>query len=841
MGAKAVILDDVAPQFHPGDILAERFAIIRFIARGAMGEVYEALDRVLDNTSVALKTIAAKSALLPEERLRFKREVKIAREITHPNVCPTYDFYECEQPFSTCFITMKLLRGETLAQRLKRDGALSQVEALLIARQLCDGLAAAHAAGVIHRDLKPSNIMLEGSGPTLKAIITDFGVALNYEMDETIPATRDMAGTRGYIAPEVIGGDSATPASDLYSLGVVLHEAILSYRPKGDKISAVDAQRIPESCLTLIAACLSADPAVRNRSFARAVQTLRSDETVVTVRPRLTRRNFIGWGALAAVAGGVGAVISDWDDIWHPLPQRRFVAVLQFPPVSDPKVTPLVQGMIEAIESELSRAEAYDRNLFVTAVHSVDGTDAAAIRKVRDISGANLALVAQGSIAGDSLHLVLKLLDASTSAVLRLKNLVTSQLAIDSSRRSAVKVAAELLNVRLRGKGTEQPSLATSSDQAYKLFQTAENLRQQPNDAGLEKAIETYRDALDADPNYAIAYAMLAIAYCRLYSITGEEGALQLAKRNADAGLKVDPNLSKAHVALSSFYDQEGNKQEALNEIAKALTLDPTNVTTLFFQAQIYWRMNRFSDAEQIYHRILDQRPNHWSAYNELGCVLLQEGRYREALSVFRAESIVNPRAYLAFSNLGDASFKLGNLDDAMSNYKKSLDLRPNEWAYGGISCVLRARGDYSGALPNQLKATEVMPANDVNWLNLGDTYVSLHKQQQAREAYLKAKKTVESSLAVDAADSSAWLRLALYSIKTNQPGDPLTILDKASPLDLLDLDSQIVRARVYELLGEREKAKDTLRKAFGKGLTSVEIAFIPDLQVLKKDPAFPR
>jgi tetratricopeptide (TPR) repeat protein len=500
----------------------------------------------------------------------------------------------------------------------------------------------------------------------------------------------------------------------------------------------------------------------------------------------------------------------------------------------------LVQGVIEAIETELSRAEAFDRDLCVMAVPASPDTAAASeLRTVRESFGANLVLAAQGALSGNSFHLLLKVIDSATSAVLRVRSVVTSQAEIQSRARRAVHASAELLNVHLRGSSPDQPSFATNSEEAYKSFQTAEGLMKQPNDTGLDKALENYRAALEADPRYAIAYSKLAIAYCRLYALHADPGALELARRNAESGLKLDPNLVNGHIALSAVYDMQGNKQEALNEIGKALVLDPTNPRTLFFQAQIYRRMNRWSEAEQIYRRILDQRPNYWVAYNDLGYVLNAQGRYREALDAFRSETVVNPHSYLAFSNLGDLCFKLGDPEQAKQNYKKSIELSPNEWAYSGLGTTLRAEGNYGAALAYELRAAEINPSNDVNWLDLGDCYASLRKEQQARNAYLTAKKEVERVLQVDAADAGAWVRLALYNLKAGEGGDTLKLVAKAGAADSLDLDSQVVLARVYEELGDRRHALAILAKCFAQGLTSVEIAYIPDFRALKKDPEF--
>ena len=166
-----------------GSVLADRYVVVRFVARGGMGEVYEAKDLDLA-TRVALKTIRPAIAGDPVVLARFHREIQVAREVTHPSVCRVFDLGKHE---GLSFLTMQLLGGETLAARLRR-GPLAAAEAERVLADVVAGLAAAHAAGVIHRDLKPANIMITDGG---RAVITDFGLA--------IPAGADAPGAEGRV------------------------------------------------------------------------------------------------------------------------------------------------------------------------------------------------------------------------------------------------------------------------------------------------------------------------------------------------------------------------------------------------------------------------------------------------------------------------------------------------------------------------------------------------------------------------------------------------------------------------------------------------------------------
>ena len=201
--AKAVASDHppsrpLSAQFTPGTIVAGRYRLVALLGRGGMGEVYRADDLTLDQP-VALKFLPDSVAADPDRLAQFHNELRVARQVTHKNVCRLYDLGEFE---GRRFLTMQYVDGEDLASLLRRIGRVPQDKAIQIARQLCAGLAAAHERGVVHRDLKPANVMIDGEG---HALITDFGLA--------VPASdmkATLAGTPHYMAPEQLTGEPAS-------------------------------------------------------------------------------------------------------------------------------------------------------------------------------------------------------------------------------------------------------------------------------------------------------------------------------------------------------------------------------------------------------------------------------------------------------------------------------------------------------------------------------------------------------------------------------------------------------------------------------------------------------
>src|SRR5262249_40853282 len=260
-------LFDQEPTFVPGEMVAGRYRVERFIAFGGMGEVYEAEDTEL-KSRVALKTL--RPDLAEDARIleRFKREILLARRITHVNVCRIFDLGVHHGTRDVTSFTMELLGGDTLAQRLREKGKMAPAEALPLVRQMIAALEAAHREGIIHRDFKSANVMLVGGDPSgsagrgdgegsqpppwkTRVVVTDFGLARGTAGDPfatNVTADRlAMMGSPAYMAPEQVEGEETTVASDVYSLGIVVYEMVTGRVPfEGDSAMSVAVKRLKE-------------------------------------------------------------------------------------------------------------------------------------------------------------------------------------------------------------------------------------------------------------------------------------------------------------------------------------------------------------------------------------------------------------------------------------------------------------------------------------------------------------------------------------------------------------------------------------------------------------------
>lgn len=308
--------------FAPGDVLAERFEIVRFVARGGMGDVYQALDLEL-GTGVALKAIRAEIA--DDERVvrRFQREIVLARQVTHPNVCRLFDLYRHRGPGTppdgVLLLAMEFVSGETLLTGLRRGGPLAPEALLPLARQMAAGLQAAHDAGVVHRDFKSSNVIVtpDASRGNPRLVITDFGLACHFQGELSSLDAGALIGTSTYMAPEQVQGGPITPAVDVYAFGVVLYELLTGVPPfEGDTALAVALRRLEQPPTpprahrpdldplweAVLLRCLEREPA---RRFARidAVVAALEREPRAALPPRPRHRRLLVAAGLAALLG----------------------------------------------------------------------------------------------------------------------------------------------------------------------------------------------------------------------------------------------------------------------------------------------------------------------------------------------------------------------------------------------------------------------------------------------------------------------------------------------------------------------------------------------------------
>ncbi len=378
--------------FAPGSLVAERYRVASLLGRGGMGEVYAADDLKLGQR-VALKFLPSERLQSSTWREQFYAEVRMARQVTHPNVCRVYDVGESD---GRLFLSMEFVDGEDLASLLRRIGRLPDDKAVEIAQQLCAGLAAAHRSGVLHRDLKPANVMIDGRGI---ARITDFGLAIAAaEADNK----SGPAGTPGYLAPELFEGQPASVQSDLYALGLVLYELFTGKRAfQADSLAEFlrkQTQTNPKppseivknfdpSVERIILRCIDRDPAQRPRTAmsvaaalpggdpleaALAAGETPSPEMVAAAGPQGSLRPAVAWayllGTLILILGSA-TLLAPRNMDWGLTPMNKSPEVLA--------------DRTQELSQKLGYSVAVDRAFWVSSekdflrysVHDIAGQD----------------------------------------------------------------------------------------------------------------------------------------------------------------------------------------------------------------------------------------------------------------------------------------------------------------------------------------------------------------------------------------------------------------------------------------------------------------------------------
>ncbi len=388
-----------APIFTPGEIVSARYRITRYLGQGAAGEVYGAEDLHL-RSRVALKVLRPDASRDPHSIERFKREILLARRVSHPNVCRIFDLGVHEARGAQggtgrelLFLTMEWLEGETLARRIQEAGGFDEGPALDIVRQLCRALSAAHEAGVVHRDLKSSNILLVPGSEGERAVITDFGLARSSHQSSdgmTLTEAGGLLGTPAYMSPEQVSGLPATPASDLYALGVVLYEMLSGTLPfYGDSPLEVAVKRLREPPTPIetyraglsarfreaIDRCLAREPEKRFASSEALIRFLDPPTKLLALsRPPRRRATWLaaaGLSALVALAFAVafrkGVPAPGREGPRVPAPAaasaaiaapRRAIAVLGFANATGrPEALWLSSALSEMLTSELAATD----------------------------------------------------------------------------------------------------------------------------------------------------------------------------------------------------------------------------------------------------------------------------------------------------------------------------------------------------------------------------------------------------------------------------------------------------------------------------------------------------
>ena len=562
------------PALLPGDELDGRYRIVRFIAAGGMGEVYEATDLAL-GAEVAVKTIRPDFAAREQVMERFRREILFARRVTHPNACRIFDLGHHSTPAGTdvTFLTMELLRGETLRDFVRRAGPLSTEDALPLVAQMAAGLAAAHDAGVVHRDFKAANVMLvpaRSPGSPVRVVVTDFGLAWAGDTSQTLTHSDHLVGTPAYVAPEQAEGGEVTAASDIYAFGVVLYEMVTGRLPfEGDSPISIVLKRFREEPVSprdhvpalrrhweaAILRCLERDPRDRFASATDVVAALRGEAVppAAKVRSRRRRGLLAATGLLLALAAGAF--------LWAKRPAQPAAAVPAGAPL--PAAAPITTRRSVAVLGFKDLSGRAEQAWLSTALSEMFTAELAAGAKLRTVPSENvsrmkadLGLPDAESFGPDTLARIRS--HAGADVVL-----VGSYLAIGEGTAKRLRIDLRLQDA---AQGDTVASLTETGTEA-ELFDLVSRaggrLRQSLGAGDLSAADATsVRAAMPAQPEAARLYAE-GLARLRSFDALSARSLLEQATA-------VDPGFAPAHAALAAAWTALGYDAKAAEEARRA-------------------------------------------------------------------------------------------------------------------------------------------------------------------------------------------------------------------------------------------------------------------------------
>jgi eukaryotic-like serine/threonine-protein kinase len=550
------------PSLAVGDLFARRYRVTRLLGRGGMGAVYAVFDQQLEE-HVALKLLTMPH---PAALARFQREVRLARRVTHPAVARTHDIGTFGDLH---FLTMELVEGESLKQRLKKEDALTVDETVRIGSALCAGLASAHEAGVLHRDLKPANIMLGNDG---RVVITDFGIARPAEAAMDGIETVGFIGTPRYMAPEVIEGAAFDERADLYALGLVLYEMLAGKRYRLSELGDDDPTRAntrmgadeQPALEHLVRRLLSLAPEGRPASAkeAWAELTSGSHETLPSNSREASTR------VVPAMT--------------PPLPQGKRLAVAPFRGRGSEEANELAEVLSEELVDLLSRNSGIQ-----VLAHRASSTLTDA-----DVTSAGRALGADWMVSGtvtrrgSRVRISVRLVEVANGAQLyseRFDSEVTD--VFDLEDRIAMQIGEALrMEVALVAR---RGSADAEAIEHYLRGRRKLRSYQSPPGAGLPD----FEAALERAPDFGVAIAAHAISAVRRWwrlGLSGEDEATRNAvEQSVQRALTAAPDIAETHLAAAMWATHMGDYRASAEALRRALDIAPTCAPALDYLGQL--------------------------------------------------------------------------------------------------------------------------------------------------------------------------------------------------------------------------------------------------------------
>jgi serine/threonine protein kinase len=685
-----------APTLDPLGLVGRtiaHFEVREPLGAGGMGVVYRAQDTRLGRP-VALKFLLPHYNFDAVAKARFMREAHSAGALEHPNLCAIHEVGTSDD--GRLFMAMPLYQGETLRARLARDGPLPVREALEIARQVAEGLQAAHAAGIVHRDLKPANIMLLPDG-TLK--ILDFGLAK--ARDQSLTESGALVGTVSYMAPEQICGEKIDTRADLWALGVVLYEMLTNRTPfeSEEHIAAAHAilntDPVPPSTYRRDVTLAVEDVVFRllqkdaGRRYASAVELLRHLDRAMTAtsgRRDSLRRHLRSAGralsgkrarvsALSVVivvsAGAAYAGVARRNASSVAAASRAAIAVLPFRNLNpDSSHAYFVSGLHDEILTQLHRVpqlKVIGRN----SVMGYSGPTTPPLKQIASELGVGTIVDAGVQVVGNRARVNVQLIDAATERPLWVEQYDrTLEDAFALQRDIAQQVVATVGVVLSDAERSALASVPSEKSDAYLLYLQGREIERPPGKEKerLEAAGRLYEQAIGLDSSFALAHAALAGTHGWMYLMRYDMTPARLARMRTEAetAVRLAPNSPEAHLAMGGALNvgPNTNPHAALKEWQLALRQAPNDPRLMGHVLSFYRQTGNWEEYGKLFQKIVELDPRNVDLLLDYGGEThARMGRFADAIHWFeRAASITGDTVGLSLRKAFIYAFWKGDM-----------------------------------------------------------------------------------------------------------------------------------------------------------------------------------
>jgi tetratricopeptide (TPR) repeat protein len=793
--------------FEPGALVVGRFRIVREIAAGGMGVVYEAVDEKLHERRALKCARPGFAGHLPPEARHSLR-------VTHPNVCRVFEIHTAETPLGAVdFLSMEYVDGGTLAAALQRRGALPEPEARDIALQICAGVEAAHAQQLLHRDLKPANVLLTTQGGRTRAAVTDFGLARGYVPGEQ---SGDRAGTPAYLAPERQRGEAASVASDVYAIGVVLHELIAGQRPAAAADDgAVLAVDIPPRWRTVIARCVDRDPSRRYGSASAVAGAL--------IDRAGTIRRSIGWSA--AVLAPI--VFVAWQ-VMYPAPVAARLAILPLESSdADAQATALVQGASADLSERLRRRRPRPPQLVVIPLENTAAIDASNPGVARERLGASHVLSGTIRRRGNQLQVHASIVDTTTKLPLRdwdAQYPAADPAAIVNGLTGLVAAAFKL---------PRQVDAEVLSPAAYPAYAEGVAARRR----GGSFAVDAFERAIALDPRSVLPRAGLAEACYDAWVVSGGEQWLVRGQQALEAAQRLNPDSLWVRLAAGRLSLVPGRFERAAQEYQRAIELEPASAEAWNGLARSYQAIpGRDPDAVAAFMKAIELQPGYYQPLVDLGGFYFAHGNRGEAEKLWLRAVAVAPELRVVHANLGALYVQVGRYQEAERELLRALQIEPKlRAALNNLGALYQFLGRDAEAV-GFLERARAAGADTPGLLqNLGDSYRRLGMPAAASAAYRRGRELADAALAQNAGDAVARARVAYFAMRMGEL--PFARRELLQALNAGGSNPVVIERAVvlYEAVGERDRALAVLGSAPPQLIT--DTVRHPDLGRLRDDP----